>query len=131
MPRTVPRGARCQRCVRARFGRILGAMRFVRCSSREVARFASGFARCGEELYCLHSFEFWAPRLSFDPRCTGQIGKFTGQIPESRVFSKFESNAKQSENSARPARVNACAQKWPCGLEALKRAEQWHDSRSI
>ena len=58
---------------RARFCCILPAMRFLLLAPREGARFAGGLARCGGELYFLHSFEFWAPRLSFDPRCTGQI----------------------------------------------------------
>ena len=79
---------RCQRCLRARFGRILAAMRFWRFSPREGVCFGGGLARCGGELYCLHFFEFWAPRFSFDPRCTGQIGKFTGQIRNHGFFKK-------------------------------------------
>ena len=75
-----PAARRCQRCVRARFGHILSGMRFLLFAPREGARFAGGLARCGGELYCLNHFEFWAPRLSFDLRCTGQIGKFTGQL---------------------------------------------------
>ena len=71
----------CQRCVpRSLFCCILAAKCFLRFAPREGACSADGLARCGGELYCLHSFEFWAPRLSFDPRCTGQIGKFTGQF---------------------------------------------------
>ena len=76
----------CQRCVRARFYRILAAMRFLRFTPRAGVCFAGGLARCGGELYCLRSFEFWAPRLSFDPRCTGQIGKFAGQIRNHGFF---------------------------------------------
>ena len=41
---------RCQRCVRARFGRILAAMCFLLFAPREGARFAAGLVRCGCEL---------------------------------------------------------------------------------
>ena len=71
--------------MRARFGRILAAMRFLLFAPREGACSADGLARCGGELYCLHSFEFWAPRLSFDPRAARQIGKFGSNL-ESRGF---------------------------------------------
>ena len=71
---------RGQRCVRARFGRILAAMGFLLFAPREGACFAGGLARCGCELPCLVLAVFRMRQQIFDPACTGQIGKFTGQI---------------------------------------------------
>jgi hypothetical protein len=75
-----------QRCVRARFGRILAAMRFLRFSPRDGACFAGGLARCGGELPCLVLAMFRTRQQIFDVGCTGQIGKFTGQIPNHGFF---------------------------------------------
>ena len=82
---------------RARFA-VFWLQGVLGCYWREVARFASGFARCGEELYCLHSFEFWAPRLSLTLAARVKSESLS-QIPESRVSLNLESNAKQSEIS--------------------------------
>ena len=48
-----PAARRCQRCVRALFGRILAAMGFWRFSPRAGVCFADGLARCGCGLPCL------------------------------------------------------------------------------
>ena len=76
----------CQRCVRARFGRILAAKCFLLFAPREVARFAAGLARCGCGLRSLGFCQFRVRRLSFDVGCTGQIGKFTGQLRNHGLF---------------------------------------------
>ena len=55
-------------------------MRFLLFAPREGARFAGGLARCGCELPCLVLAVFRMRQQIFDPACTGQIGKFTGQI---------------------------------------------------
>ena len=75
-----------QRCVSTRFGRILAAKCFLLFSPREGARFAGGLARCGCELPSLCFCEFGVRRRSFYPGCTGQIGKFTGQIRNHGFF---------------------------------------------
>jgi hypothetical protein len=88
-------------------------MRFLRFSPREGARFADGLARCGWELPCLHSFEFWAPRLSIDPSCTGQIGKFAGQIGDTGSFVKLDQMAHIFGNQLVP---HACTRVRRSGL---------------
>ena len=60
---------------RARFCCILAAMRFLLFAPREGARFAGGLARCGGELPCLGFCEFRVKSRTFNPGCTGQIGK--------------------------------------------------------
>ena len=77
---------RYQRCVRARFGRILAAKCFLLFAPREGARFAGGLARCGCGLPSLCFCEFQVRRRRCDPRCTGQIGKFTGQLRNHGFF---------------------------------------------
>ena len=71
---------------RARFGRILPAMRFLLFAPREGARFAAVLARCGCELSCLVLAVFWTRRQIFDVGCTGQIGKLAGQIRNHGFF---------------------------------------------
>ena len=77
---------RCQRCLRARFGRILAAMRFWRFSPRAGVCFAAGLARCGCGEPCLGCCRFRVVRRSFDPRCTGQFGKLAGQLRNHGFF---------------------------------------------
>jgi hypothetical protein len=77
----------CQRCVRARFGRIWAAMRFLLFAPREGARFEGGLARCGCELPCLVLAVFRMRQQIFDLSCTGQIGKLVGQIRDHGFFS--------------------------------------------
>jgi len=81
-----PAARRCQRCVRARFGRILAAKCFLLLALREGARFAGGLARCGCWLSCLVLAVFQTRKQIFDPSCTGQIGKFRGQIRNHGFF---------------------------------------------
>ena len=76
----------CQRCVRARFGHNLAAKCFWRFSPRDGACFAAGLARCGCWLSCLVLAVFLTRKQIFDPGCTGQIGKFTGQIRNHGFF---------------------------------------------
>ena len=76
----------CQRCVRARFGRIWAAMRFLLFAPREGARFAGGLASCGGEQPCLVLAVFLTRKQNFDPGCTGQIGKVEGQIRDHGFF---------------------------------------------
>ena len=80
MPRTLPRGEVVSALRRARFGRILAAMRFLLFAPREGACSADGLARCGCELSCLDVAVFLMRKQIFERGCTGQIGKFTGQI---------------------------------------------------
>ena len=49
---------RCQRCAPRSLLLHLAAKCFLLFAPREGPRFAGGLARCGGELYCLHSFEF-------------------------------------------------------------------------
>ena len=70
-----PAARRCQRCVRARFYRILAAMRFLRFTPRAGVCFAGGLARCGCGLPCLGFCEFRVQSRTFNPGCKGQIGK--------------------------------------------------------
>ena len=65
---------------RARFWCILPAMRFLLFAPREGACSADGLARCGCELPCLVLAVFRMRQQIFDPGCTGQIGKFMGQM---------------------------------------------------
>ena len=58
---------RLQRCVRARFGRILTAMRFLRFSPRDGACFAACLARCGCGLRSLVLAVFRTRQQIFDP----------------------------------------------------------------
>ena len=81
-----PAARRCQRCVRARFGRILAAMGFLLFAPREGACSAGGLARCGCLLPCLVLAVFRMRQQIFDPGCTGQIGKFTGQFRNHGFF---------------------------------------------
>ena len=71
---------------RARFCCILPAMRFWRLSPREGARFGGDLARCGCWLSCLVLAVFLICKQIFDPGCTGQIGKFRGQIRNHGFF---------------------------------------------
>ena len=75
-----------QRSVSTRCGRILAVMCFLLFAPREGARFASGLASCGGELPCLVLAVFLTRKQSFDPGCTGQIDKFTGQLRNDGFF---------------------------------------------
>ena len=71
---------------RARFCCILAAIRFLRFTPRAGVCFAGGLARCGGELPCLGFCEFRVQSRTFNPGCTGQIGKFAGQIRNHGFF---------------------------------------------
>ena len=65
---------------RARFCCVLAPIGFLPLSARDGARFAAGFARRGCGLPRLGFCEFRVRTQRFAAGCTGQIGKFTGQI---------------------------------------------------
>ena len=92
-------------------------MRFLLFAPREGARFAGGLARCGCGLPCLGFCEFRVQSRTFNPGCTGQIGKF-GSNPESRVFSIvysddtyfFESSLPHTREEELPGLAQLCGQ---------------------
>ena len=65
---------------RARFCCVLAARGFLPFTARDGPRFAAGFARRGCGLPNLSFCEFRVRIQRFAAGCTGQIGKFTGQI---------------------------------------------------
>ena len=79
-------GAAVSALVRARFCCILAAMLFWRFSPRDGAYFAGGLARWSYGLLSFVFCEFWVCIRRFEIRCTGQIGKFTGQLQNHGFF---------------------------------------------
>jgi len=71
---------------RARFCCVLAPIGFLPLSARDGPRFAAGFARRGDGLPSLGFCEFRARIRRFERCCTGQIGKFTGQIRNHGFF---------------------------------------------
>ena len=98
----------CQRCVRARFGRIWAAMRFLLFAPREGARFAGGLASCGGEQPCLVLAVFLTRKQNFDPGCTSNR-EIRGSNRGSRVFSIGYSDDTDFFESSLPALVVASA----------------------
>ena len=128
----------CQRCVRARFGRIWAAMRFLLFAPREGARFAGGLARCGGELPCLGFCEFRVKSRTFNPGCTGQIGKFAGQIRNHGFFLLRTQITHIFSNQLSPTRVKrsfpvwpSFAAKWSSGIGVCARISLHRDSRTV
>ena len=95
-----------QRCVRARFGRILAAMRFLLFAPREGARFAGGLASCGGEQPCLVLAVFLTRKQNFDPGCTSNR-EISGSNPGSRVFFIVYSDDTDFFESSLPALASA------------------------
>ena len=93
---------------RARFGRILPAMRFLLFAPREGARFAGGLASCGGEQPCLVLAVFLTRKQNFDPGCTSNR-ESRGSNRGSRVFSIVHSDDTDFFESSLPALVVASA----------------------
>ena len=128
----------CQRCVRARFYRILAAMRFLRFTPRAGVCFAGGLARCGCGLPCLGFCEFRVQSRTFNPGCKGQIGKFTGQIRNHGFFLWCILMTLIFLNHLSPTRAKrsfpvwpSFAAKWSSGIGVCSRISLHRDSRTV
>ena len=119
-----------------RFGRILAAKCFLLFAPREVARFAAGLARCGCGLRSLGFCQFRVRRLSFDVGCTGQIGKFTGQLRNHGFFLLCSQITHIFSKQLSPTRVKGSfpvwpsfAAKWSSGIGVCSHISLHRDSR--
>ena len=121
---------------RARFCCILAAIRFLRFTPRAGVCFAGGLARCGCGLPCLGFCEFRVQSRTFNPGCTGQIGKFAGQIRNHGFFLLCTQITHIFSNQLSPTRVKrsfpvwpSFAAKWSSGIGVCSHISLHRDSR--
>ena len=127
----------CQRCVRARFYRILAAMRFLRFTPRAGVCFAGGLARCGCGLPCLGFCEFRVQSRTFNPGCTSNR-EIPGQFRNHGFFLLCIKITLIFPNQLSPTRVKrsfpvwpSFAAKWSSGIGVCSHISLHRDSRTV